>query len=278
MLMLNKIIFSCSTILFLSSSAIAETGNKLPTIDTHIHYSHDAWDFLPPPQAVEVLKKAGLKKAFVSSSSDNGTQLLYKEDPELIVPVLRPYRKRGETASWMYDETVITMVKDLLEKNTYAGIGEFHAFGEDIELPVLQSMIEFAKEYKIFLHAHSDSDAIDRIFTHNPNAVVLWAHSGFESPGEIRIMLEKYDNLWADLAFRSNHARDGKVDKEWETLFTDFPGRFMIGTDTFTPERWYFVIEHAEWSRSWIESLPNELANNIAYANAEALLAASKLQ
>jgi len=275
--MLNKVFFSLSAIL-LSSSVIAETSNKLPTIDTHIHYSHDAWDFLPPAQAVEVLKKAGLKKAFVSSSSDNGTQLLYKEDPELIVPVLRPYRKRGETSSWMYDETVITMVKDLLEKNNYAGIGEFHAFGEDIELPVLQSMIEFAKEYKIFLHAHSDSDAIDRIFKHNPDAVVLWAHSGFESPGEIRAMLEKYDKLWADLAFRSNHARGGKVDEEWEALFTDFPGRFMIGTDTFTPERWYFVIEHAEWSRSWIETLPSELANNIAYANAEALLTASKLQ
>ena len=31
---------------------------------------------LPPPEAIKVLRQAGLKKAFVSSSSDDGTQML----------------------------------------------------------------------------------------------------------------------------------------------------------------------------------------------------------
>ena len=45
-------------------------------VDAHIHYSHDAWEHTPPEKAVSLLKKAGLKKAFVSSSSDQGTKAI----------------------------------------------------------------------------------------------------------------------------------------------------------------------------------------------------------
>ncbi len=48
----------------------------------------------------------------------------------------------------------------------------------------------------------------------------------------------------------------------------------MIGTDTFTPERWYYVTEHAEWSRAWLADLPADVAERIAYRNGEALFAA----
>src|SRR5712692_4485430 len=74
---------------------------ELPLIDAHIHYSHDAWDATPPKEAVAILRKAGLKKALVSSSPNEGTQKLMAEAPDLIVPGLRPYRKRGELSTWM---------------------------------------------------------------------------------------------------------------------------------------------------------------------------------
>ena len=245
---------------------------ELPLLDAHIHYSHDAWDATPPEKAVAILREAGLKKAFVSSSSDEGTQKLYALAPELVVPVLRPYRKRGETSNWKYDESVIDMLSERLRKNRYAGIGEFHAFGEDIELPVLQQVIGLAKQYGIYLHAHVDSDAIQRIFKLNPDALVLWAHSGFDDPDEIRAMLEKYPNLWSDLAFRNEHVLLDQVAPGWGKLFMDFPQRFVLGTDTYTPERWYYVVEHADWSREWLKSLPEPVAKNIAWRNAEALL------
>ena len=75
---------------------------------------------LPPPEAIKVLRRAGLKKAFVSSSSDDGTQMLLKAAPDLIVPVLRPYRARGETGSWTRDPTIIQHVEARLKANTYA--------------------------------------------------------------------------------------------------------------------------------------------------------------
>jgi hypothetical protein len=240
-------------------------------VDVHIHYSHDAWEMLPPEEAVKVLQAAGLEKAFVSSSSDDGTQMLFRAAPELIVPVLRPYRRRGELGTWFRDETVIELLEERLAKNTYAGIGEFHIFGEDANLPVMRRVVELADEYKIFLHAHSDAEAIEFLFAQNPDARILWAHSGFGSPAEVTKMLSKYPNLTADLAFRSDHANDGKVDPDWRKLFLKFPDRIMLGTDTFTPERWYFVEDNADWTRGWLTDLPADVAAKIARENAIAL-------
>lgn len=247
---------------------------KLPIFDAHVHYSHDAWDRTPPKEAIAILRKAGLKRAMVSSSSDDGTQKLYAEAPDLVVPSLRPYRKRGEISTWVRDETVIPHLEDRLKKFRYAAIGEFHVYGSDADLPVVRRMVQLAKQYKLWLHLHGDSDAIERVLIQDPEARILWAHSGFDRPEAVRAMLKKHRKLYADLAFRNDHATSGKIDPAWREAFIEFPDRFLVGTDTFTPERWYYVGEHARWSREWLATLPAELAERIAWRNGEALLAA----
>jgi hypothetical protein len=244
-------------------------------VDTHIHYSHDAWEQFPPDEALRILRAAGLEKAFVSSSSDEGTQKLYALAPQFIVPVLRPYRKRGELTTWMHDETVVAMLERLLAANPYAGIGEFHVFGEDADLPVVRKVVELAGRYGIFLHAHSDADAIDRLFAQDPDARILWAHSGFVGPVAVRRMLEKHDNLLADLAFRGEFAQGDRINSSWRKLFLDFPDRFMIGTDTYTPERWYAVEDNAAFTRQWLADLPDGAAARIGRGNAAALAGTS---
>lgn len=268
MLMLRTIFVS---LLFLISVLAKAFAEPMGLIDTHIHYSHDAWEVTPPEEALSILKRAGLTRAFVSSSSDEGTQKLYRLDPDFIVPVLRPYRRRGELNSWVRDPTVVDMLSRLLDAKTYAGIGEFHVWGDDAYLPVIKSVVALAKEHGVFLHAHSDAEAVEILFEHDPDAQILWAHSGFDAPDDVATMLRKYPNLTADLAFRNDHARDGKVDEDWRALFLEFPDRIMVGTDTYTPERWYYVIDHAEWSREWLSDLPQDVAEKIAYKNAEAL-------
>jgi hypothetical protein len=252
---------------------LAAADPNRPIVDAHIHYSHDTWDVLPPPEAIKVLRKAGVKKALVSSSSDDGTQMLYNAAPDLIVPVLRPYRRRGEIATWVRDPSIVPHVEARLEANTYAGIGEFHVFGSDADLPVMRRLVQLAKERRIFLHAHSDADAVERIFKQDPGARVLWAHSGFDQPDNVRAMLAKHKMLWADLAFRNDYAPGGRLDEAWRQLIIDFPDRFMVGTDTPSPERWYYVVEHAKFSRMWMADLPAEVADNVAFRNAERLTA-----
>jgi len=252
-----------------SAQAAAE---PLPLFDAHIHYSHDAVSLVPPKQAVALLRQAGLRGALVSSSDDEGTQLLAAEAPDLIVPELRPYRSRSEIGSWMRDDSVISYLETRLAKYRYVGIGEFHLFGEDAELKVPRRMVALAREQGLLLHAHSDVDAIERLLRQWPEARVLWAHSGFDRPEKVREQLRRHPRLWCDLAFRSDHATGNQVDAAWRAAFDEFPDRFMIGTDTFTPERWHFIAEHARFSRAWLGSLPPKLAERIGWRNAETLV------
>lgn len=244
---------------------------EMPVFDAHVHYSHDAVELTPPKQAAALLRKAGLKSALVSSSGDEGTQQLLAEAPEIVIPSLRPYRTRGETSSWVRDESVVAFLEDRLRRHRYAAIGEFHLFGADADLPVPRRMVALSKQHRLVLHAHSDADAVERIYQQDPQARVLWAHAGFERPEKVAEMLRRHRNLWADLAYRSEHGSGGKVAPEWRKLFTEFPDRFMVGTDTFTPERWHYLVEHASWTRAWLTDLPKPLAERLAWRNGEAL-------
>lgn len=253
----------------LLAAAASHAAEPLPIFDAHLHYSHDAWDVVPPKDVIALLRKAGVRRALVSSSNDDGTQKLYAEAPELIIPELRPYRTRGEVGTWFKDSTMVAHLEDRLKRYKYVAIGEFHLYGADADLPVPRRMVELAREYKLFLHAHSDVDAIERLFKQDPNARILWAHSGFDQPAKVREMLRRHKQLWADLAFRSDHGSGGKVDAEWRAAFLEFPDRFMVGTDTYAPERWHYVVEHANWSRQWLRDLPSAVAEKIAYKNGE---------
>ena len=255
---------------FATSTAPLDAA-ELSIFDAHVHYSHDAWESVPPADAVAILRKAGVTRALVSSSGDDGTQRMAALAPDLILPSLRPYRTRGELSTWLRDETVIPYLEDRLRQHSYVAIGEFHVFGADADLPNVRRVVELAKRHGLVLHAHGDADAIDRLFRHDPNARILWAHAGFERPETVRQMLRRYPTLWSDLAFRSEHGAGGKVDAAWRAAFDEFPERFMVGTDTFTPERWHYVGEHAKWSRAWLASLPNPLAERIAFRNGEKL-------
>jgi len=257
--------------LLLTGVAGLAAAAELPIFDAHLHYSHDAWDVVPPAQAAEILRKAGVRRALVSSSNDDGTQKLMAAAPDIVVAELRPYRKRSDISTWVRDEAIVAYLEERLRRYRYVAIGEFHLYGADADLPVPRRLVQLAKQYGLMLHAHSDADAIERLFGQWPEARILWAHAGFERPEKVREMLRKHRNLWADLAFRSDHASGGKPVPEWREAFLEFPDRFMIGTDSYVPERWYYVPEHAAWSRAWLADLPPNVAERIAWKNGEAL-------
>lgn len=259
-------------------SARAQSPERLPIFDAHVHYSHDAWEMVPPDVALKLVRDAGVRRVLVSSSDDDGQQRLVKLAPDVFLPSLRPYRRRGDQSAWTRDPTVVGYLEERLAKYRYVALGEFHIYGADVDLPVPRRMIELARKHKLVLHSHSDSDAIDRQFAQWSEARILWAHAGFDSPANVRAMLKKHRNLWCDLAFRSDHAPSGQLDAEWRALLLDYPDRFMVGTDTFTPERWPFIVEHARWSRRWLSDLPPDVAERIAYKNGEALFAGALRQ
>ena len=227
-------------LIFLISMAAIPMANasQLPVYDVHIHYSHDVWDKLPPEKAIAKLRAAGITRAMVSSSSDEGTQMLYQAAPDLIVPALRPYRQRGELDSWMHDDSVIPYLRQRLARYRYAAIGEFHIHGEDADLPVVRQMVQLARQHNLILHAHADASAIISLFNQYPEARIIWAHAGFEYGSRVKELLEHYPRLWVDLSFRWEIHRNGRFLPYWRELLIQHADRFLLGVDTYTPQRW----------------------------------------
>jgi hypothetical protein len=249
--------------------ASQSTAAELPLFDAHIHYNLDAWESVSPAEAIARLQNARVLRALVSSSSDDGTQSLYAEAPDLIVPELRPYRKAGETSSWFHDESVIGYLEERLERHRYVAIGEFHVNGANADLPVVRRVVQLARQHGLLLHAHSDAEAVERLFHHDSEARIIWAHAGYEPPSRVREMLVRYKNLWPELSSREDIAPDGRLAEEWRSLFLEFPDRWMIGTDTHTVDRWKNVASHAIDVRKWLGELPQDVAELIAYKNGE---------
>jgi hypothetical protein len=261
--------------LVMLATAAAAQAVELPIFDAHIHYSEDAWSVVSPREAIARLRAAGVVRALVSSSNDDGTQRLYAEAPDLIIPELRPYRTRGEQSGWVRDASIVAYIEARLRRYRYVAIGELHVSGAEADSPVVRRVVALAKRHGLMLHVHSDADALERIHRQDPQARILWAHAGFQDPPRVRAMLHRHANLWADLSFRGEVAVDGRVVQGWRELFLEFPDRFMVGTDTYIPERWSRIGAHASWARQWLADLPPQVAERIAYKNGESVLTAA---
>lgn len=249
----------------------ADKQYTAPIFDAHIHYSHDVWDAISPQDAIRRLKAVGVKRALVSSSSDEGTQRLYQADPEFVVPALRPYRKRGTIDSWMYDETLIPYIRTRLEKYQYAAIGELHIDGEQAYTPVMQEIIRQAKKHQLVLHVHGDVHAVKFIYQQYPDAWILWAHAGFTYAVIVGKMMDKYPNLMADLSFRGEIIHKGRIMKAWRNLLIRHADRFLIGIDTYEPQRWLQLNNVMSWQRELLGALPHDVARKIAYTNSKSI-------
>ena len=99
---------------------------QFPIFDGHIHYSRPDWDVYTPERALSILAAAGVRRAIVSSTPDDGTMKLYDKAPKVVIPFLRPYRTRDDMGSWHSDPAVQAYVEERIMRGIYRGIGEFH--------------------------------------------------------------------------------------------------------------------------------------------------------
>ena len=90
-------------------------------------------------------------------------------------------------------------------------------------------------------------------------------------PATIDALLARHPQLWVELALRTDVAPAGPLDPAWADLFSRYPDRFMIGTDTWITPRWAQLPRLMADVRVWLRQLPRDLAERIASGNAEAL-------
>jgi hypothetical protein len=260
----------------LALAAGAASAEDLPITDAHIHYSEHSWRDFPVETALAILDRGGIRRAFVSSTPDEGTVRLYDRAPERIVPVLRPYRQAGELVSWYGDPTVVPYLEQRLSRPIYRGIGEFHLTGAEARSPVVRQVADLAARRRLFLHCHCDAEAVEILVGLVPRVRVLWAHAGmFSGPAEVRRLLDLAPALLVELALRSGDvAPGGQLDPAWRELFLAYPTRFLVGTDTWVPSRWSALVGVQAETRAWLRQLPPEVARALAADNAERLAAA----
>jgi hypothetical protein len=267
---------TCFLLLGLLLAASATSANAqeadLPIFDAHLHYNRDQWSVYSVDDILALMDRAGVQKAFVSSTPDDGTLMLYDRAPDRIVPDLRPYRVPSDQFSWTRDPSILDYLQERLDLAPYKGLGEFHLNPGEAARDVPRGVLELGAARGLVLQAHTDATGIQELLAQRPDINVLWAHAGMNaSPGTVARILDAHPNLWVDLALRTDVAPNGRLDPAWAALFERYPDRFLVGTDTWVVSQWTRLPELMNRVRGWLRQLPPEVAQQIAYANAERL-------
>ncbi|QOZ26137.1 amidohydrolase family protein [Bradyrhizobium sp. CCBAU 51753] len=256
----------------------AAAAEPIEIFDAHLHYNWEPKPFYQPDEVLALFRKHHVTGILATSRPNTGTHVLVerKADGLQVVPFIRPYRVRPDIQTWFSDPTIFDLIQDEFKRGYYRGIGEFHLHGKAAESEWVKKMVDFAVANDLYLHAHSDAEAVEILMRHNPRARIIWAHTGFGlATDRVAEMLAKCPKLWGELSYRGGIVDGaGKLTPEWRALFERFPDRFMLGSDTWISERWASYGEIMAGYRGWLDQLAPDVAAKIAHGNARALFAA----
>ena len=266
-----------------------------PLFDAHLHYNEEAWNGQTGPHPVaDVLariQRNGVKGVLANSRPNDGSKALVnaaRGSTELtVVPFIRLYRDRADYSSWFRDESIYEMVvaehaRSATVASTrveFRGIGEFHLYDSaNANQPVAKKLMVFAEEKNLAVLAHVDDAAIDLLMANTPSKGqklrLIWAHTGIGGTPVARVdeLLGKYPLLMGELSYRPGlTCEGGKLCLEWRTLLLKYPGRFMIGSDTWVNQRWQYYDDTMQGYRAWLGDLPPDVARKIGWGNAAGL-------
>ncbi|HTM75465.1 MAG TPA: amidohydrolase family protein [Pseudolabrys sp.] len=251
----------------------AQAQERIEIFDAHLHYNQEPKPFYSLDQVRDVFRRNGIIGIVATSRPNKGThELVDAKWPELkVVPFIRPYRMRSDIQTWFNDPTIFELIKEEYARGYYRGIGEFHIYGKSAQSDWVKKMVDFAVERNLYLHAHCDEEALLILFTHNPKARIIWAHTGFSvAPARVAELLDEHrDALWGELSYRGGiTGGDGKLTSDWRNLFARYSDRFLLGSDTWINERWFGYDTIFREYRGWLAQLPSDQAQRIASGNA----------
>jgi hypothetical protein len=248
-------------------------AQQLKIFDAHLHYNWEPNPYYPLEQVLELFRRNGVTGILATSRPNDGTRALVEAKPPglWVVPFIRPYRTRPDIQTWFNEPAIFELVQEEYKRGYYRGIGEFHIYGKTAGTEWVKKIVNFAVEKDLYLHAHCDEEALLILFSHNPRARIIWAHTGFTtSPQRVGELLEQYPTLVGELSYRSGITEGGgKISAPWRELFAKSSRRFLIGSDTWVNERWANYDSLMQGYRAWLAQLPSDQAQNIAHRNAE---------
>lgn len=252
----------------------ARAADPLPLFDAHLHYNWEPVPHFPLEKVLALFREQNITGILATSRPNDGTRALHEAKPKdlWVVPFIRPYRVRPDIQTWMGDPQTEALIATEFARGYYRGIGEFHLSGRAAEAPQVKKTVAFARKHKLFLHAHADEEALEILYREDPEARIVWAHTGFfTDPAKVQAYLERYPGLVCELSYRGGITEGGRLSAEWRRLFERHPDRFLVGSDTWISERWDSYARIMGEYRAWLAELPREVAEKIAFRNAERL-------
>ena len=267
-----------------------------PLFDAHLHYNEEAFNGQagphPPADVLARMQRNGVQAIVANSRPNDGTKALAgsaltRQAGVTVVPFVRLYRNRADYDNWFRDESIYTMVETELARGTaagpYQGLGEFHLYDSaNANGPVARKLMVLAEQKGLAVLAHVDDTAIDLLMAHTPTGGqklrLIWAHTGIGGAPAARVdqLLARYPLLMGELSYRpgltcADASGAARLCPEWRQLLLKYPGRFMIGSDTWVNQRWQSYDELMKDYRSWLGDLPADAARRIAWDNGATL-------
>ncbi|MDD1690944.1 MAG: amidohydrolase [Methanoregula sp.] len=189
------------------------------------------------------------------------------------------------------------LLDEALASGKYRGIGEIglrhlppkgRPATYDLTIPAdhpwMFIMSDTAARYGVPLDLHlqagdTDLTAFERLLDHNKNTIIIWDHAGDHTqnmnPDTLRSLLAAHKNLYTSIKVRTGESQPqggimmedtGSISNTWQKLITDYPDRFIIGTDVklgILPNEIRFVDDHT----SLLSQLPPDVAQKVAQEN-----------
>ena len=249
-----------------------------PIFDAQVHYNEQSWLRVSVDAVLNTAEELNVPWLLVGSTPNEGTWKLYAQDPQRVIPMLIPGFSRADRDNWFQNEKLSAYIETELKQRPYRGIGEFFLFDGQVDTPVVRRMLELAEARDLVLHARSDHNALRQLFALNHSLRIIWAHAGmFTQPDTIDEMLARYPGLWVDISLRGDVAPDGDLDPRWRELFLRYPDRFLLGSGTYNNEYWYQFRYNLNRYRRWLNTLPTDIAERIAYLNGMRLFGLSEV-
>ena len=262
----------------LSHSVIAQ---ERPLIDAHSHLDSDYLEQLTTEEIIERLNRNQIDRILITSRNNNETLKLAERLPNQVIPFASIYTEGADKADWFNSTEALEKLREDLKTGQYQGIGELHLFAQNKNSPLFAETIRLASEYSLPILMHGDSEVIERIFTIDPSATVIWAHLGTHPQVDLlQPMLDRYPLLYLDTSVRDerllgNLNRQAPLSDQllrvWREFLIRNQDRILIGMDAFSANRWKNYDEVVANIRLWLDQLPTEVSEKLAYRNANRL-------